>query len=310
MVNRNLLGSYVDAMVAAAHIINLENPDFIVAPMLGSVPFIDAMNIVDRDFDPTKVVYMPASSKIAKVHQVIRGWYTNFLADVVRSPDFFPKILGIDEVVSGSSVTRCFKGVDEACDMARRNIRQSLMEQFCSDDKSQLSGALRDLDLITDNRFAAELGKLRNKYDDSQPDESTLKEDSRTVREITKTGLSQKLVYRTIGIEEDRELPRHNTYEEAKSAGRISPVSIRHILTMDKPGFCPPQFEELDLKKDGMTRYGSAFSPKVQNFVVTSGYIAFLRDLAAYVGKNPDSAAPVNMGSILTSSKYLPEEFQ
>jgi len=64
------LASYVDAMKQASELIRGENPDFVVSPMNGSVPFIDSMAIVDSDFDPSKVVYMPASSRIVNVNYI------------------------------------------------------------------------------------------------------------------------------------------------------------------------------------------------------------------------------------------------
>src|SRR3989344_2942523 len=107
--DKRRLTSYVDSMREASSVITRENPDFVVAPMSGSIPFIDAMAIVDRDFDPSKVVYMPASSRIADVSRVIKDWYGNFLGTVVESPKEFRAFLGIDEVVSGSFVVRCRK---------------------------------------------------------------------------------------------------------------------------------------------------------------------------------------------------------
>ena len=71
--------SYVDAMANASEIIRVENPDFVVAPMLGSIPFIDAMTIIDKDFDPTRVVYMPASSHLPDVNDIMKDWLKNFL---------------------------------------------------------------------------------------------------------------------------------------------------------------------------------------------------------------------------------------
>ena len=93
MANKEQIMSYIDAMKEASSLITRENPDYLVVPMLGSIPFIDAMAIVDRDFDPTNVIYMPASSRINNISHVIKEWYGNFLEDVVNSPNHFPTIL-------------------------------------------------------------------------------------------------------------------------------------------------------------------------------------------------------------------------
>ena len=70
-MKNELLKSYIDAMSESAEIIKKEDPDYLVVPMSGSVPFIDAMAIIDRDFDPSKALYMPASSKIEDVGKII-----------------------------------------------------------------------------------------------------------------------------------------------------------------------------------------------------------------------------------------------
>ena len=78
-IKERRLASYVDAMKEASEIIRKRNPDYLVAPMAGAIPFIDAMAVVDDDFDTSRVVYMPASSRIEDVSNVIVDWYHNFL---------------------------------------------------------------------------------------------------------------------------------------------------------------------------------------------------------------------------------------
>src|SRR3989338_9557832 len=109
MANKKQIISYIDAMIKASEIIKRENPDYLIAPLMGSVPFVDVMNIVSNDFDNSRVFYLPSSSRIHNVNEVIRSWYFNFLKDKTIFPEFFPKIMGIDEVVSGHSVIRGFK---------------------------------------------------------------------------------------------------------------------------------------------------------------------------------------------------------
>ena len=88
-----------------------------------------------------------------------------------------------------------------------------------------------------------------------------------------------------------------------RSCGRILPVEVDTILTMDDPRYCPAKLEELYQNMD--TKEHIRFSPKVRDFVVTPEYINFLRSIANYLGKNPNQVHAVNMSAILDSSKYL-----
>ena len=166
MVDKKLLVSYVDAMKEAADIIDTSNADYVVSPMLGSVPFIDAMSIVAPNFDPSQVVYMPASSRIENVSNVIKDWYGRFLNQAVGSPFNFPKILGIDEVVSGCSVIRCLKNIGQATTKKRKILKQDLISRVNSQDVETSVRAIDEADILSDNQYSDDFGRIRQRTRD------------------------------------------------------------------------------------------------------------------------------------------------
>ncbi|MCA9485993.1 MAG: hypothetical protein KC506_04065 [Nanoarchaeota archaeon] len=306
MANKRQLTSYVDAMKEASAIITRENPDIVVAPMSGSIPLVDAMNIVDRDFDPSKVVYMPASSRINDVSKVMRDWYSGLLDDVVHSPQAFPAILGIDEVVSGNSVIRCQKPIDVASNKKRRSIRQDIVERLHNIDKSISLGAVREVDLLSDNKYALELSAIRGRITNGvySSNWEKAKADSQKITDIVRDSLESELVYRTIGIEDSKlsDDERHNGYKVTREEGRVIPVPVERIISMDDPNFSTADFERIESPhKAGYVSYG----PVVTGFSITPQYLEFLGAVARHVGVDPKNVSPVNMQSILDSSKYL-----
>jgi len=299
------LVSYVDAMYGASEVIDTEKPDHLVAPMTGSVPFIDVMAIVNPDFDVSKVVYMPASSRIENIGDIIKTWYYNFLSDAIDFPNHFPKIMGIDEVVSGNSLVHCFKHIDRATNKKRSELRQDLVERLHTPSHPVSASALRDADMLTRNQYAPELSEMKKRILNRvyESNRELAKKNSKEFVEIVKGALESKIVYSSMGIEDSKnEGKRNSAYRDLRELGRVNPISVESILTMDKPDLCPIRFEELEKKKD---RNYVAFSPKVKDFLVTPQYVDFLRDIARYIGKNPDEVSPVNMAAILDSSKYL-----
>lgn len=307
MADKKQIKSFVDAMIRAADIVKRENPTYLVAPMLGSVPLIDGMATATPDFDASRVIYMPASSRILNVNEVIKTWYSNFLDDVVDSTSLrFPKVMGIDEVVSGQSVLRCMNIVDEVIGKKRKQLRQSLVDKAHSRDRDEAIGAINEIDSFSDNEYAFELAQIREriKHGSYLDNREFLKEDSKFIVEVLRKNLENKLQYKTIGIEDSKKKgSRNSVYMEMREAGRVYPVEVETILTMDDPRLCPARFEEIDAPAESKGHV--VFSPKVKDFEVTPEYISFLRDIANYVGKNPGEVHPVNMGSILDSSRYL-----
>lgn len=306
--DKTILKAYIDAMLGASEKIREENPDYLVAPMSGSIPFIDAMTILDKDFDPSKTVYMPASSRIKDIGAISREWYFNFLKDVVSSPHIFPKILGIDEVVSGQSVVRCFKSIDLASQQMRKEIEEDLVQKIYSHDMGSAISALSDADILTEKVYASKfVGMIENvKAGIYQKNKALAQQDSSELFDIVKTDLKEKLVYKTIGIEDSKKKNRSREYNGLINDGRVIPVSLINIITMDNPDYMTAQFEQLSQpkEKDHIVQFG----PVVKEFKVTPEYLAFLTNLANYVGRNPNDAMPMNMNAILDSKKYLPSK--
>ena len=309
-MSNSKLRSYVDAMRQASAHFTSENPDYIVAPMVGSVPFIDVMAIVDRDFDPTKVVYMPASSRINDVNKIIRSWYESFLKDVVELPHRFPKVMGIDEVVSGCSIVRCVKSIDEAMNTFKRNIRQGLVERAHNRRNQGVAlEALREADQLTDSLYASEIAqamsKVSNGLYDGRPE--LVRADSQVFIDAVNEVLNKKINYSSIGIEDSKvdDSERVVEYRRIKSQGRVRPVPVETIISMDRPEFCYPVFETT-LTGNARKSYPKT-GARVVSFHVEPQYLAFLEAIADYVGADKSRLGPANLTRILeTANKYLP----
>ena len=302
------LESFIEAMYTASNLILEASPDFVLAPMNGSVPFIDAMTIVNSNFDPSKVVYMPASSKIDGVNEVISEWYLNFLKENVKVPTKIPRIIGIDEVVSGGSVVRCLHNIDRAVNSERASETQSLVQRLTSHDPQVSISAINDMDLLTDNEHSYEFADIKRKVEEGHYRENPqfAKTTLNSLVNIFKSALGKRLTYRTIGIEDSkREGKRNKEYSDLKDKGRVVPVGVRTIITMDIPDFCPPRFMEKPITNEKRRDYTRCL-PIVQDFYVTPRYLNFLQKLAVHVGRNPHEVNPVNMIPILESNRYLP----
>jgi hypothetical protein len=109
--NYDIVEDFVKSLSIANNKIIKENPDIIIAPMFGSIPFIDVMNIIDSDFPNEKVKYVPASNKVHKLREVLRGVFKNIIHD--EAPDG-GRFLSIDEVISGNSLCRVYKQFNAA----------------------------------------------------------------------------------------------------------------------------------------------------------------------------------------------------
>jgi len=102
--------SFMKSMKKMSDILRSKKPDYIFAPILGSIPLIDILSIADRHFPSEAVEYPPNSSRFLKREEIIDRWYSNFIKD-----NYFGEkmsIVCIDEVISGSSAT---KGYQEFC---------------------------------------------------------------------------------------------------------------------------------------------------------------------------------------------------
>ena len=89
-------------------------PDRIMAPMLGAVPLIDGMNVLTANFENAKILYVPASSGILGVENVIprtvaKALHETLSLETILNKPF--KAMSIDEVVGGGSAVRVYRGM-------------------------------------------------------------------------------------------------------------------------------------------------------------------------------------------------------
>lgn len=96
--------SYVKVMKKASDILRSKSPNYIFAPILGSVPFIDVLSIIDRHFPISNVEYPPNSSRFSNRGELIDNWYSNFIKDNYTGKKM--SIVCIDEIISGSSAVK------------------------------------------------------------------------------------------------------------------------------------------------------------------------------------------------------------
>lgn len=99
--------SFMKSMKGMSDMLRSEKPDYIFAPVLGSIPLVDVLSIIDRRFPLESVEYPPNSSRFLNREELIDKWYYNFL-----DANFTGKKMSIacvDEVISGSSATKGYR---------------------------------------------------------------------------------------------------------------------------------------------------------------------------------------------------------
>ena len=98
---------FMKSMKKASDYLHSKKPDFIFAPIIGSIPLIDILSIIDRHFPLETVEYPPNSSRFINREKIIDKWFSNFLDDNYIGEPI--SIVCIDEVISGSSATKGYK---------------------------------------------------------------------------------------------------------------------------------------------------------------------------------------------------------
>lgn len=112
MGNMFNMDEFVNGVKKASDLIKMQGPDFIFAPVIGAVPLVDILNIVDRKFPNDDIVYMPNSSRFVNRDELMSNWYTNFYnRNEVGQP---LKIVCLDEVLSGSSALKGYKQFEKS----------------------------------------------------------------------------------------------------------------------------------------------------------------------------------------------------
>ena len=127
------LESLVKGFKKASDILRMEKPNFIFAPVSGSVPFIDIFNIIDRHFRLDSVVYMPNSSRFEKREELMKEWYSKFYdLNEVGEPI---KIVCVDEVLSGSSAVVGYKQFQRSIEERARSKAKGLSDESVAIEK-------------------------------------------------------------------------------------------------------------------------------------------------------------------------------
>ncbi len=250
--------SFIKSLEKVNQIIQTRNPTCIVAPMFGAVPFIDVLNIIDPTFPNNKVEYIPASNKVYRLREVLRGTFESLIDAHVPNGGSF---LSLDEVVSGNSLVRVFKQFDAA----RTN----------HSNKKTVQTYMGEADFT--------------------------KEHVRAFRDSITHGIT----YNSIGVV-DSKLRRQKKemsgeYEELVSKGIVIPVNTECIVTMDRRGYFPARYKEVQ-NDEGAILY----LPVVDEFSVSSEYIDFLKRVSEVLGKNTNEVTVSNMGKIRDCYKWVP----
>jgi hypothetical protein len=105
---------FVKGFKRISDMVRMENPDYIFAPVVGAVPFIDILHIVDRHFPIDSVTYLPNSSRFENRDELMDRWYHNFYKENETGDKI--KIVCLDEVLSGSSAVKGYKQFRKSLD--------------------------------------------------------------------------------------------------------------------------------------------------------------------------------------------------
>ncbi|MCX8194446.1 MAG: hypothetical protein N3G19_03785, partial [Candidatus Pacearchaeota archaeon] len=93
--------SFIKGMKRLSTFLQSQKPDYIFAPVVGAVPLIDVLCILDKHLPLEIVEYPPNSSRIKNREELMQRWYKNFLErNYTKEP---MKICTIEEIISGAS---------------------------------------------------------------------------------------------------------------------------------------------------------------------------------------------------------------
>ena len=101
-------------MQKAAGLVRALNPNIYMVSLNGGQPLFDVLTIADRNVDPSLAVYFPISSKIMDSGRIAERCFTNLLLERQNQGSEPQRILSLDEVVSGGSVSKILNAYDTA----------------------------------------------------------------------------------------------------------------------------------------------------------------------------------------------------
>ena len=268
------LKSFVDGMINVDNLIKKLPYDHIIAPLLGAVPFIDVLAIINPNMNLNSVEYSPETSKFENLGELMGDWYFNFITQNHLENEEF-KLLAIDEVVSGTSAIRGHKFFNKS------------LEKIA---KKELSSFYKEFEI--------------NPNEDTPIGGNFIKDYKERFKE-----LKEKVTLITIGIEDKKGRDmreQNNKYNKLKEKNLIIPVEVERIIPMDNPAYSPVQLKFSH--RNGHDR--PFYYPEIESFNVTPEYIDFLCDIAKYMGFNPDSVNPINQNKIKNFVNYLSNELK
>ncbi|MEK6847716.1 MAG: hypothetical protein AABX50_01165 [Nanoarchaeota archaeon] len=105
---------FMGGIKRASDIVRAVNPSIYIVSLNGGQPLFDVLTIADRDFDASLAVYFPISSKIMDSAKIAEKCFTNLLLERQHQGSEPQRIVSLDEVVSGGSVSRILNAYDTA----------------------------------------------------------------------------------------------------------------------------------------------------------------------------------------------------
>ena len=128
--SKNEFESFMKAMKRLSDVLRSKKPTFIFAPVVGSVPLIDVLSIMNRHFPLETVEYPPNSSRFLKRQEMMKEWYHNFLNAQYHGESI--DIVCVDEVISGSSAVKGYIEFRKALHEYRLSSNYSNLEKKIS----------------------------------------------------------------------------------------------------------------------------------------------------------------------------------
>ena len=262
--------SLAEGMKKASEIIREFDPDYVLAPITGAIPFIDLINIVDPEFKDLTIEYVPSTSKFENLIELTDDWFYNFLTENHLSGETL-KLISVDEVVSGTSAYRNYQRLNKTLErMTKEEMKNMLGLTICRNSKN-VEGAVEQYKQM-----------LRD--------------------------LKDLIVYKTVGIQDEKgknQRRNNKSYRRMLRRGIVKPVDVKSIITMDNADFCPVMLK-FSYKKESTGR--PFYLPEIESFNISPEYLGLLQDVAKYVGVDPSTVSPRNMSKISGFTKYLSPE--
>jgi len=119
--------SFMKSMKKVSDILNSKKPDYVFAPLIGSVPLIDILAIIDRHFPLENVEYPPNSSRFINREEIIDKWFSNFIQTHYHGEKM--SIVGIDEIISGSSAVKGYNEFSKILYTLNKEQPESALEK-------------------------------------------------------------------------------------------------------------------------------------------------------------------------------------